>query len=301
VTIRHSNQRLRATGRSLLRGPPLFPPRAQCRGKSMICAPEALARLFARDRYTVDPESVRIEDQVMMIGERRIQMLASPTRRLCRGRNGIDVVVESTASTPSARRPWNTWSGRHPRGDLGAGPGPRRHIRDGINETSSTRTSTSSSRTPRARRTAWHHSRRCSTRPSASKTLHDDGARLHRRPEPGRRAPQGSAPPAVRHQHRPDDDRRREGHGLVMPSVADTRRPRSSVPIPTCRSRLGRQVARRSIAQIMRHMQRCGRGTTGGTTGILDEPGIERHRHSSASCVFDSGSPWLRQSREGPR
>jgi len=49
---------------------------------------------------------VNVDEQVMIVGERRIQMLAeADAKALPWSELGIDVVVESTASTPSAKRP----------------------------------------------------------------------------------------------------------------------------------------------------------------------------------------------------
>jgi len=61
-------------------------------------SPVALARLFARDsvhgRY---PDPVTVEDTTMVVGSRRIRMLAEPEpKALPWGELGVDVVVEST-------------------------------------------------------------------------------------------------------------------------------------------------------------------------------------------------------------
>jgi len=98
VTIRIAINGFGRTGRSLLRAALSFHPELEVVAINDLGAPEALARLFARDSvHGRFRESVRIEDQVMMIGERRIQMLAEPhAKALPWEEMGIDVVVEST-------------------------------------------------------------------------------------------------------------------------------------------------------------------------------------------------------------
>jgi glyceraldehyde 3-phosphate dehydrogenase len=61
-------------------------------------APAALARLFARDSvHGRFAEPVNVDEQVMIVGERRIQMLAeADAKALPWSELGIDVVVEST-------------------------------------------------------------------------------------------------------------------------------------------------------------------------------------------------------------
>lgn len=98
MTIRIAINGFGRTGRSLLRAALSFHPELEVVAINDLGAPEALARLFARDSvHGRFRESVRIEDQVMMIGERRIQMLAEPhAKALPWEEMGIDVVVEST-------------------------------------------------------------------------------------------------------------------------------------------------------------------------------------------------------------
>jgi glyceraldehyde 3-phosphate dehydrogenase len=98
VTIRVAINGFGRTGRSLLRAVLSSHPEIEVVAINDLGAPEALARLFARDSvHGRFPEPVRIDDQVMLIGERRIQMLAEPhAKALPWEEMGIDVVVEST-------------------------------------------------------------------------------------------------------------------------------------------------------------------------------------------------------------
>ncbi len=86
------------TGRSLLRAALSLHPELDIVAINDLGAPEALARLFARDsvhgRY---PEQVHVESDTMIVGERRIRMLAEPEAKALPWHElGIDVVVEST-------------------------------------------------------------------------------------------------------------------------------------------------------------------------------------------------------------
>ena len=98
MTIRVAINGFGRTGRSLLRAVLSSHPEIEVVAINDLGAPEALARLFARDSvHGRFPEPVRIDDQVMLIGERRIQMLAEPhAKALPWEEMGIDVVVEST-------------------------------------------------------------------------------------------------------------------------------------------------------------------------------------------------------------
>jgi len=98
VTIRIAINGFGRTGRSLLRAALSLHPELEVVAINDLGAPEALARLFARDSvHGRFPEPVLIDDQVMLVGERRIQMLAGPhAKALPWDELGIDVVVEST-------------------------------------------------------------------------------------------------------------------------------------------------------------------------------------------------------------
>ncbi len=98
MTIRIAINGFGRTGRSLLRAALSFHPELEVVAINDLGAPEALARLFARDSvHGRFPDPVRIDDQVMLVGERRVQMLAEPhAKALPWDDLGIDVVVEST-------------------------------------------------------------------------------------------------------------------------------------------------------------------------------------------------------------
>jgi glyceraldehyde 3-phosphate dehydrogenase len=98
VTIRIAINGFGRTGRSLLRAALSFHPELEVVAINDLGAPEALARLFARDSvHGRFPDPVRIDDQVMLVGQRRVQMLAEPhAKALPWDDLGIDVVVEST-------------------------------------------------------------------------------------------------------------------------------------------------------------------------------------------------------------
>ena len=94
------------TGRSLLRAALTSHPEIDVVAINDLGAPEALARLFARDSVHgrfADP--VSIDNQFMVVGERRIQMLAEPQAKgLPWADLGIDVVVESTGKYTKRER-----------------------------------------------------------------------------------------------------------------------------------------------------------------------------------------------------
>jgi glyceraldehyde 3-phosphate dehydrogenase len=98
MTVRLAINGFGRTGRSLLRAA-LEPSRdLEVVAINDLGAPEALARLFARDsvhgRY---PEPVSAEDGTMTIGERRIALFAEPQPKALPWDDlGVDVVVEST-------------------------------------------------------------------------------------------------------------------------------------------------------------------------------------------------------------
>jgi glyceraldehyde 3-phosphate dehydrogenase len=106
VAIRLAINGFGRTGRSLLRAALTTHPEIDVVAINDLGAPEALARLFARDSVHgrfADP--VSIDNQFMVVGERRIQMLAEPQAKgLPWADLGIDVVVESTGKYTKRER-----------------------------------------------------------------------------------------------------------------------------------------------------------------------------------------------------
>jgi glyceraldehyde 3-phosphate dehydrogenase len=98
MTVRIAINGFGRTGRSLLRSALAYHSDLEVVAINDLGAPEALARLFARDsvhgRY---PEPVHVDGDTMLVGERRIKMLAeAEAKALPWEELGIDVVVEST-------------------------------------------------------------------------------------------------------------------------------------------------------------------------------------------------------------
>jgi glyceraldehyde 3-phosphate dehydrogenase len=98
MTVRVAINGFGRTGRSFLRAAIALHPDIEVVAINDLGAPEALARLFARDsvhgRY---PEVVRVEGESMFVGDRQIKMLAVPSAKdLPWGELQIDVVAEST-------------------------------------------------------------------------------------------------------------------------------------------------------------------------------------------------------------
>lgn len=98
MTIRLAINGFGRTGRSFLRAALASSHPFEIVAVNDLGAPEALARLFARDsvhgRY---PEAVSVDGSSMIVGSRRISMLAeSDPKALPWGELGIDVVIEST-------------------------------------------------------------------------------------------------------------------------------------------------------------------------------------------------------------
>jgi glyceraldehyde 3-phosphate dehydrogenase len=98
MTVRLAINGFGRTGRQMLRSALAFHPELEIVAINDLGAPDALARLFARDsvhgRY---PEEVRVDRDKMIIGERRITILAEPQAKALPWQElGIDVVVEST-------------------------------------------------------------------------------------------------------------------------------------------------------------------------------------------------------------
>ena len=98
MTIRLAINGFGRTGRSMLRAALTSHPELEIVAINDLGAPEALARLFARDSvHGRFPEPVSIDGEFMVVGSRRIQMLAEPmAKALPWSELGIDVVVEST-------------------------------------------------------------------------------------------------------------------------------------------------------------------------------------------------------------
>ncbi len=103
MTVRLAINGFGRTGRALLRSVLASHPEIAVVAINDLGAPAALARLFARDsvhgRY---PEPVTVEGTTMVVGERRIPLLAEPDpKALPWGELGVDVVVESTGKGTS--------------------------------------------------------------------------------------------------------------------------------------------------------------------------------------------------------
>jgi glyceraldehyde 3-phosphate dehydrogenase len=98
MTVRVAINGFGRTGRSYLRAAIALHSEIEVVAINDLGAPEALARLFARDsvhgRY---PEPVRVEGESMFVGDRQIRMLAVPSAKdLPWGELQIDVVAESS-------------------------------------------------------------------------------------------------------------------------------------------------------------------------------------------------------------
>jgi glyceraldehyde 3-phosphate dehydrogenase len=103
MTIRLAINGFGRTGRSFLRAALGSAHEFDIVAVNDLGAPEALARLFARDsvhgRY---PEPVGVEGDAMVVGTRRIAMLAEPEPKGLPWRElGVDVVIESTGRNTS--------------------------------------------------------------------------------------------------------------------------------------------------------------------------------------------------------
>ncbi len=106
MTVRVAVNGFGRTGRSFLRAALASPHPIEVVAINDLGAPEALARLFARDsvhgRY---PEAVQIEGDSMLIGTRRIVMLSeSEPKALPWGELDVDVVIESTGRNTSREK-----------------------------------------------------------------------------------------------------------------------------------------------------------------------------------------------------
>ncbi len=103
LTVRLAVNGFGRTGRSLLRATLASPRDVQVVAINDLGPPEALARLFARDSvHGRLSEEVRVDGRFMVVGDRRISMLAEPEAKALPWRDlGIDVVIESTGRNTS--------------------------------------------------------------------------------------------------------------------------------------------------------------------------------------------------------
>ncbi len=115
------------TGRALLRSVVASHHEFEVVAINDLGSPTALARLFARDSvHGRFPDPVTVEETTMVVGPRRIRMLAEPEpKSLPWDELGVDVVVESTGRYTSRESATGApRGGCDPRGDLGAGRRP---------------------------------------------------------------------------------------------------------------------------------------------------------------------------------
>ncbi len=103
MTIRVAINGFGRTGRAFLRAALASPHDFEIVAVNDLGAPEALARLLARDsvhgRY---PEVVSVEGDSMVVGRRRLSLLAEPEPKALPWHElGIDVVIESTGRNTS--------------------------------------------------------------------------------------------------------------------------------------------------------------------------------------------------------
>jgi glyceraldehyde 3-phosphate dehydrogenase len=98
MTVRVAINGFGRTGRSFLRAAIALRPELEVVAINDLGAPDALARLFARDSvHGTYPEPVHVEGETMFVGNRQIRILARPSAKdLPWGDLGIDVVAEST-------------------------------------------------------------------------------------------------------------------------------------------------------------------------------------------------------------
>jgi glyceraldehyde 3-phosphate dehydrogenase len=98
MTVRVAINGFGRTGRSFLRAAIARHPDLEVVAINDLGAPEALARLFARDSvHGPYPEPVRVEGATMFVGDRQLTILAAPSAKdLPWDDLGIDVVTEST-------------------------------------------------------------------------------------------------------------------------------------------------------------------------------------------------------------
>ena len=213
---------------------------------------------------------------------------------------GVDVVVESTGFfTDRDKAAAHLEAGAPLRGRLGAVDRRRRHLRGAA--------STTTRSTRQAHKVVSNAS--CTTNcfvphgQGARRRLrrregpHDDGPRLHRRPEAGRRPAQRPAPgPGRGHQHHPDLDRRRPRHGLVLESMKG-KLDGTSLRVPVPDGSITDFVAVLQDAGDGRRDQRGlpeGRRRPGRCKGMLEYTRRRRSCRATSSadphcCIFDAG------------
>ena len=82
MTVRVAINGFGRTGRSFLRAALTLHPDLEVVAINDLGAPDALARLFARDSvHGAYPEPVRVEGETMLVGQRQITMLATPSAK----------------------------------------------------------------------------------------------------------------------------------------------------------------------------------------------------------------------------
>ncbi len=98
MTVRVAINGFGRTGRSFLRAAIALHPEIEVVAINDLGAPDALARLFARDSvHGPFPEPVHVEGETMFVGDRHIRVLATPSAKELPWKDlGIDVVAEST-------------------------------------------------------------------------------------------------------------------------------------------------------------------------------------------------------------
>ena len=106
MTVRVAINGFGRTGRSFLRAATASSHQFEIVAINDLGTPEALAHLLARDSvHGRFPESVHVEGDTMVVGERRISMLAEPQASLLPwGALGVDVVIESTGRNTSREK-----------------------------------------------------------------------------------------------------------------------------------------------------------------------------------------------------
>jgi len=296
-------------GRNYLRAARLLGADVEVVAVNDLTSPETLAHLLKYDSthgrfgsdVTVDGSDLVLDSgPVAVLAERDPKAL--PWKDL-----GVDVVIESTGTSPPRRRPVPT-STPAPRGSSSR---PRARAStprswSGSTTTCSTRPRTSWCPTPRAPPTASSPWSKCSMTPSGGVRAHDHRARLHQRPEPPRPAAQGPPTgPGRGRQHRPGVLGGARATSLVLESMKAA----STAPPSGCRCRTGRSptsprwsrrgdrragqrgLPGRRIVRAARARPRLHRGPDR----------LERHRRQPASCTFDAGLTMVMPSASGSR
>ena len=160
------------TGRALLRAALQSPGAVEVVAVNDLGDPEALARLLSRDSvHGRLPVPVTLEHGNMMVGPMAVHMVMEPNAEDLPWRElGVDLVVECTGRLTSRDKAAAHIRAGATRVIISA---PAKDVDAtlvmGVNEETFDPEKISSSRTPRARRTAWPFWPRCSTTPLASK------------------------------------------------------------------------------------------------------------------------------------